>query len=298
MWSGGTTASVPAATSGGTTKQRCCACSGSPSRRSRRRCGSPRRRSTGRALEITTCLRRARARDVIRNEPRRGCYEALVAKSGSVTETLFSPDGTTIDDQVAELLGDQLAVGESCTAGLVAARLRSGRVVGVRPGRRRRLFQRGEHALLGVEPGADRGIRRSVGRGGGGAGRRGDRAFRRDVGVGLTGVAGPGGGTEERPVGRVLLRLKDSAVGSGAYSQSACRAPAPTSGTGPRRWRCIFFGGCCSARRGGERGPARSPRARLFVALDLLLGVRGLARGGKHRSAARRPPTVAGTPST
>ena len=38
--------------------------------------------------------------------------------------TLFSVDGTRIDDQVAEMLsGRRLAVAESCTAGLMAARL-------------------------------------------------------------------------------------------------------------------------------------------------------------------------------
>ncbi|MDQ3093181.1 MAG: molybdopterin-binding protein, partial [Actinomycetota bacterium] len=77
-------------------------------------------------LEITTCLRRGEVEAVVRFEP------AGVAASDALVElieqrhdhTLFSTDGSSIDQQVAELLGGRrVAVAESCTGGLMAARL-------------------------------------------------------------------------------------------------------------------------------------------------------------------------------
>jgi nicotinamide-nucleotide amidase len=168
-------------------------------------------------LEITTCLRRAELEVTIRNEP--GAEEAagqLVAileqRHG---DTLFSRDGSTIDDQIAEfLVGRRLAVGESCTAGLLAARITE------RPGSSE-YFAGGVVAysneakveLLGVPAelieqfGA---VSEEV------AEAMSDGAMERfaaDVGIGLTGIAGPGGGTEDKPVGRVCFCLKDSRSG-------------------------------------------------------------------------------------
>jgi nicotinamide-nucleotide amidase len=77
-------------------------------------------------LEITTCLRRGEVEIVTRYEPNAaGTYAELTAllreRHG---REIFSEDGSTIDDQVAQLLaGHRIATAESCTAGLLAARL-------------------------------------------------------------------------------------------------------------------------------------------------------------------------------
>ena len=78
-------------------------------------------------LEITTCLRRGEVEVVTRHEPGSGleAYGALVELIRSRhPRELFSEDGSKVDDQVAELLaGRRVATAESCTAGLMAARL-------------------------------------------------------------------------------------------------------------------------------------------------------------------------------
>jgi nicotinamide-nucleotide amidase len=85
-------------------------------------------------LEITTCLKRGEVEVVTRYEPAEqevyDAFEAVVRKRHA--DTLFSDDGSTVDDQVAALLrgravgGDRartIATAESCTGGLLAARL-------------------------------------------------------------------------------------------------------------------------------------------------------------------------------
>jgi len=87
-------------------------------------------------LEITTCLKRGEIEVVTRYEPdAEQAYEQLV---GLIRErhadTLFSEDGSSIDDQVSALLRRDLGAGaaaatrsiataESCTGGMLAARL-------------------------------------------------------------------------------------------------------------------------------------------------------------------------------
>ena len=88
------------------TARRCCACSASRSPRSRRRCGSRSGEIGLDGLEITTCLRRGELEIVIRNEPeserpRRARRPLISERHG---DTLFSTDGSTIDEQVAALL--------------------------------------------------------------------------------------------------------------------------------------------------------------------------------------------------
>ena len=78
------------------------------------------------ALEITTCLRRGEIEIGTRFEPdAQADYDRLVAYLAERHgPRLFSPNGSTVDEQVAELLaGRTIAVAESCTAGLLAARL-------------------------------------------------------------------------------------------------------------------------------------------------------------------------------
>ncbi|MGI8805352.1 MAG: competence/damage-inducible protein A [Thermoleophilaceae bacterium] len=158
-------------------------------------------------LEITTCLRRGEVEAVVRFEP------AGVAASDALVElieqrhdhTLFSTDGSSIDQQVAELLGGRrVAVAESCTGGLMAARLTeyagaSEHVVGGVVA----YSDEAKSALLDVDPSlvARHGaVSPEVARA------MADGALARfaaDVGVAITGVAGPGGGTEAKPVGYV-----------------------------------------------------------------------------------------------
>ncbi len=89
-------------------------------------------------------------------------------------DTLFSRDGSTVDEQVASLLaGRTVAVAESCTGGLMAARLTELRgLVGVLPRRRRRLLKRGQGRSRRRRPAADRAIRSGLDGGRRGARRR------------------------------------------------------------------------------------------------------------------------------
>ena len=79
-------------------------------------------------LEITTCLRRGEIEIATRYEPAaQEAYDRLLAfVAARHADTLFSRDGSTIDEQVAALLtehGRTVAIAESCTGGLMAARL-------------------------------------------------------------------------------------------------------------------------------------------------------------------------------
>jgi competence/damage-inducible protein CinA-like protein len=164
------------------------------------------------ALEITTCLRRAEVEVVTRWEP--PAQEAWDAVRELIAErherSLFSVDGSTIDDQVAELLsGRWAAVAESCTGGLLAARLTE------RPGSSD-YFAGGvvsysneaKAELLGVDPAL---IKRHGAVSLEVAEAMADGAlarFEADTAVSITGVAGPGGGTEAKPVGYVCWAVK------------------------------------------------------------------------------------------
>jgi nicotinamide-nucleotide amidase len=163
-------------------------------------------------LEVTTCLRRAEVEVVTRYEPEaadawNGLLDLVAARH---RETLFSTDGTTIDEQVARLLdGHTIAMAESCTGGLLAARLTeragasdyvAGGVVAYSDG--------AKSDLLGVDTAL---IERTGAVSPEVAEAMADGALERfaaDVAVAITGVAGPGGGTEAKPVGYVCLCVK------------------------------------------------------------------------------------------
>ncbi len=77
-------------------------------------------------LEITTCLRRGEVEMVTRYEPDAAPVYAELMRvlRERHARQIFSEDGARVDDQVAGLLaGRRIATAESCTAGLVAARL-------------------------------------------------------------------------------------------------------------------------------------------------------------------------------
>ena len=81
--------------------------------------------------------------------------------AGATRRETFSLDGETIDDQVAKLLqGHRLGLAESCSGGLLAARITDvpGRL-GLLRGQRRLLLERGQGRAARGRPGADRGAR-------------------------------------------------------------------------------------------------------------------------------------------
>ncbi|MBV8789581.1 MAG: competence/damage-inducible protein A [Mycobacterium sp.] len=163
------------------------------------------------SLEITTCLRRGEIEMVTRYEPDSAAtYAKLVQllreRHG---DQLFSKDESRIDDLVAELLaGRRIATAESCTAGLVAARLTD------RPGSSDYVAggvvsysNEAKVELLGVDPAlieAYGAVSEPVAEAmAAGALSR----FDADTAVAITGIAGPGGGTEQKPVGTVCFSV-------------------------------------------------------------------------------------------
>ncbi len=166
-------------------------------------------------LEITTCLRRGEVEVVVRHEPSAEEtwreLERLIAERHE--ETLFSADGSTVDAQVAELLrGHRIATAESCTAGLMAARLTeregsSAYVVGGTVA----YANEAKVGLLGVDSSL---IERHGAVSPEVAEAMADGALERfgaDVAIAITGIAGPGGGTPEKPVGTVCWCAKTAA---------------------------------------------------------------------------------------
>jgi nicotinamide-nucleotide amidase len=163
-------------------------------------------------LEITTCLRRGEVEVVIRSLPderaRADALEEIIAERHA--DLLFSRDGTTIDDQVAELLsGRMIAVAESCSGGLLAARLTerpgssayvAGGVVSYSNEAKVELLgvdaslieKHGAVSLEVAEAMADGALAR----------------FGADTAAAITGIAGPGGGSDQKPVGYVCWCVK------------------------------------------------------------------------------------------
>jgi competence/damage-inducible protein CinA-like protein len=163
-------------------------------------------------LEITTCLRRAELEVEIRARPATAetlerLVEAIAERHGRF---LYSRDGTGVDEQVAELLhGHRIGLAESCTAGLMAARLTA------RPGASEYVAggivaysNRAKVELLGVPADV---LERHGAVSPETAAAMADGAidrFNADLGCGVTGIAGPDGGSEEKPVGYVCVCVK------------------------------------------------------------------------------------------
>jgi nicotinamide-nucleotide amidase len=166
-------------------------------------------------VEITTCLRRGEIEvDVRYRDDAAATADALRAGLRERHDRhLFSLDGETIDSQVAKLLaGRRLGLAESCSGGLLAARITNlpgasayfaGGVVSY--------SDAAKAELLGVDPGLIE-ARGAVSLEVAEAMSRGAlERFEADIAVAITGIAGPDGGTEEKPVGYVCFdaRLAD-----------------------------------------------------------------------------------------
>lgn len=164
-------------------------------------------------LEITTCLRRGEIEVATRYEPfAESDYEAFVEfMAGRHRSELFSPDGSTVDEQVASLLvesGRTVAVAESCTGGLMSARLTErggsseyflgGAVV---------YSNEAKVSLADVDPGLIERVGAVSVEVAEALALGACARFGTDFGIGITGIAGPGGGTEEKPVGTVCFSV-------------------------------------------------------------------------------------------
>jgi nicotinamide-nucleotide amidase len=163
------------------------------------------------AMEITTCLRRGEVELVTRYEPSAATtYEAFASVvRDRHADTLFSDDGSSVDDQVARLLQESsrtIAVAESCTGGLLAGRLTdlagsSAYVLGglvVYANAAKVALAGVDEALIDRVGAVSVEVAQALAQGA--AERLGA-----DVGVGITGIAGPGGGSEDKPVGTVCF---------------------------------------------------------------------------------------------
>lgn len=164
-------------------------------------------------LEITTCLRRGELEVSTRFAPaqRPACDALMEFIEQRHGPDIFSRDGGTIDEQIATMLtadGLTVATAESCTGGLLAARLTD------RPGSSAFVLggavvysNAAKQALIGVSAATLQlhgavsvEVARELADGA-------RRVYGADVGVGITGIAGPGGGSEQKPVGTVCFSV-------------------------------------------------------------------------------------------
>jgi nicotinamide-nucleotide amidase len=188
-------------------------------------------------LEITTCLRQAELEVEIRGRP--GHEELLDRVRAAIVERhprhVSSEHGESVDEQVAGLLaGRRVAVAESSTGGLLAARITdrpgasdyfAGGVVAYSDEAKSELL--GVAAELIAERGA---VSPEV------ADAMADGVMSRfgaDVGCAITGIAGPSGGTDEKPVGYVCFCVKDS------RGRTIARDPRLPGGRGDVRDRSV-----------------------------------------------------------
>ncbi len=162
-------------------------------------------------LEITTCLRRGEIEVATTYQPdAQDDYDKFARfLRHRHSDTLYSADGATVDEQVAGLLeGHTLAVAESCTGGGLAFRLtdRAGSsayflgggvvysnqakidLAGVDPA----MIERFGAVSIEVAEALAEGIA---------------ERFGAELGAAVTGIAGPGGGTPDKPVGLVCFSV-------------------------------------------------------------------------------------------
>jgi nicotinamide-nucleotide amidase len=169
------------------------------------------------SVEVTTCLRRGEIEIDIRYrdealEVAEAVREGLARRHPRET---FSLEGETIDAQVAALLrGHRLGLAESCSGGLLAARITdlagasdymAGGVVAYSNEAKARLLGV-DRDLIEAKGAVSPEVAEAMALGA-------LERFEADVAVSITGIAGPGGGSEEKPVGYVCFnaRLADGA---------------------------------------------------------------------------------------
>jgi len=165
----------------------------------------------GDGVEATICARDFEIHvDLIVEPGAEERADALVARMREPVERyLFAEDERTIQEIVLELCrerGLSLGTAESCTGGLVAARLTA------IPGSSD-VFEGGIVAYANEVKAEQLGVPRAVLEAHGAVSAETARAMAHgacerlgvDVAVAVTGVAGPGGGTDERPVGLVFF---------------------------------------------------------------------------------------------
>ncbi len=160
-------------------------------------------------LEIVTCLRGGEIYVDVRYRP--GAESAAEAVREGLRSRhagfMFSEEGELADEVVTRLLaGRTVAVAESCTGGMLAAKMTD------RPGASDHFLggvvsytDQAKVDLLGVDPAL---IERDGAVSAGVAESMADGALERfgsDFAVAVTGIAGPGGGSEEKPVGTVWI---------------------------------------------------------------------------------------------
>jgi nicotinamide-nucleotide amidase len=183
----------------------------------------------GGGTETTICASRAEIEVVVRAPD--GTEPAAERLAAGLRErfgrAVFSEGPATLEELVLEVLrgqGRTLATAESCTAGLVAARLGSiagasdvllGGLVTYSNELKQELL--GVPAALLAEFGAvSAECARAMAEGA-------RRATGADVAVSVTGIAGPGGGTPEKPVGLVFFHV----AADGAERALERRFPGP-----------------------------------------------------------------------
>jgi nicotinamide-nucleotide amidase len=239
-------------------------------------------------LEVTTCLKGGEIEVVTRYEPdAEDVYGQLVTLVRERhADTLFSEDGSSIDDQVAALLrggaaaaeddgsrpaarargdgngaggGRTIATAESCTGGLLAARLTNpagasdyfkGAIVAyandvkvAQAGVPEELMARHGAVSCEVAQALADGAREQLGA---------------DVGVGITGVAGPSGGTPDKPVGLVWFSV---ATGGGGHLTRSVNLPGGRADIRDRA-TTVAMHLIARALRGERNAPAEAPARR------------------------------------
>jgi nicotinamide-nucleotide amidase len=163
-------------------------------------------------VEITTCLRRGEIEiDVrYRDSAAQTADEVRAGLQARHPRHLFSLDGETIDSQVATLLGGhRLGLAESCSGGLLAARITNlpgasaymaGSVVSYSNEAKADLLGV-DSELIATKGAVSLEVAEQMALGA-------LERFDADVAVAITGIAGPDGGTDEKPVGYVCFHAR------------------------------------------------------------------------------------------
>lgn len=171
-------------------------------------------------LEITTCLRKGEVEVDVRY--REAAADAAIRLREELKarheRSLYSLDGRTVDEVVAGLLKDRrLGLAESCSAGLLAARICdrpgssayfAGGVVSYSNEAKRDLLGV-DQTLLDRHGAVSAEVAEAMAQGA-------MERFEADVAVAITGIAGPGGGSGEKPVGLVHFNVQTAEGGKRA----------------------------------------------------------------------------------